>query len=278
MARPTVAESGVVFAREAGGEVKLITSPIRRRMLLLAVAVALAGGCGEPVLDTSDLDGSIAELRDSVDEPRRAAFDDAIALVREASTGKVTGTKPFALGGMTAGAVMAEAERIEIRRERSLEAESAAAYREILDAERQLARLQVTQFLPQQLDPTRMAADVTVRNGLGFPVQTAWLRVEVALPGGPSSAGEEFVAFQPALRPGDERTVRIKVLGMEARELPVEPPAEARYRFQLVESGGRVALQMPTPDQRQKARAGLAEVQRRVAELDARLAAVRTPR
>lgn len=244
---------------------------------LLAAAAVLAGACGEPVLDPSDLDGSIAELRDSVDEPQRSAFDDAIALVREASAGKVTGTKPFALGGMTAGAVMAEAERIEIRRERALEAESAASYEEILDTEQQLARLQVTRFIPQQLDPTRMAASVTVHNGLGFPVETAWLRVEVALPGGPSSAGEEFMAFQPALRPGDERTVQIMVLGMEARELPVEPPAEAHYRFQLVESGRRVALQMPTPDQRRKAQAGLAEVQRRVAELDARLAAVKTP-
>jgi len=246
-------------------------------MLLLAAAAVLAGGCGEPVLDASDLDGSIAELRDSVDESQQAVFDEAIVLVRQASTGKVTGTKPFQLGGMTAPAVMAEAERIEIRRDRAMETESATAYREILDTEQQLAKLEVTRFTAQQLDSTHMAAWVTVRNGLGFPVETAWLRVEVLIPGGPATAGEEFVPFQPPLRPGQERMVKIMVSGMEARSLPVEPPAVGRYKFQLVEGRGRVALQMPTPEQLRKAEAGLAGVQRRIAELDTRLAAVKTP-
>jgi hypothetical protein len=250
---------------------------MRRGVLVLAVASVLAVACGEPVLDPTNLDGSIAELRESLDASQRVRFDEAIALVREASTGKVSGTKPFSLAGMTAGAVLAEAERIEIRRERALEAEAIADYKEILDAERELARLQVKAFVPQQVDPTHMAASVTVHNGLSIPVDTAWLRVEVRIPGGASASGEEFLAFQPPLEPGAERTVRIMVAGMEARSLPVEPPAEAHYRFQLVESGGKVALEMPTPEMRRKAEAGLADVQRRVADLDTRLAAVKPP-
>jgi hypothetical protein len=250
-----VAESGNRFAIESAAREREHTA-MRRRILVLAVATLLAGACSKPVLDPSNLDGSIAKLRDSLEMSRRIHFDEAIALVREASTGKIPGTKPFSLAGMTAGAVIAEAERIEIRRERALE---------------------VTAFVPQQVDPTRMAASVTLRNGLRFAIDSAWLRVEVGIPGGASSAGDEFLAFQPSLKPGEVRTVGITVAGAEARSLPVEPPAQAHYRVQLVESGGKVALEMPTPEMRQKAEADLAEVQRRVAELDTRLAAVQTP-
>jgi hypothetical protein len=249
---------------------------IRRGILALSVATVLAGACGKPVLDPADLERSIAKLRDSVEMSRRVHFDEAIALVREASTGTVAGTKPFSLAGMTAGAVIAEAERIEIRRERALESVSIADYREVLDAETQLDKLRVLQFIAFQVDPTHIAANVTIRNRLSFPVDTAWLRVEVGIPGGASTAGDEFLAFQPSLKPDEAREVRIMVAGSEARSLPVEPPAEARYQFQLIERGGKVVLQMPTPEMRRKAEAGLADVQRRVADLDARLAAVKT--
>src|SRR5262245_6833691 len=107
---------------------------------ILATAALLAGGCAEPVLDTADLEGSIANLRDSVDASTRVRFDEAIALVREASGGKVSGTKAFPLAGMTAGAVLAEAERIEIRRDRALEQQAIDDYQALLDTEKQLAR------------------------------------------------------------------------------------------------------------------------------------------
>ncbi|HEV8632573.1 MAG TPA: hypothetical protein VGV61_19820, partial [Thermoanaerobaculia bacterium] len=182
------------------------------------------------------------------------------------------------LNGMTASQVLAESERIDIRRERALEEESVAAYQEVLAADERLAHLRVTSFQALSQDEARMEAAVTVRNELKLPVETAWLRVEVGRPGGPSRSGDEFVAFRPPLRPGEQRTVRIKVVGTEAAELPVEPPAQARYQFQLVESGGRVALQAPTPEERRKAEAAIAASRQRVKELDARLAAVREPK
>jgi hypothetical protein len=244
--------------------------------LVLAGAALLAGACAEPVLDSRDLDDSISEVRDNLDDRQRGAFEVAIALVRQASSGEIPGTDPFLLDGMTAQAVLAEAQRIEIRRERALEVETAAVHRELLAAEERLARLRVTSFLPQASGDT-VDAELTVRNELEFPVETAWLLIEVGAPGRAVRAGEEFLAFRPPLRPGEERRVRLLLSGSEASSLPAEPPAEARYRFVLVERGGQVALQAPTAEERQKAAAALAESERRQAELDARLAALRAP-
>jgi hypothetical protein len=249
---------------------------MRRCRLALAGAVLFAGACAEPVLDTRDLDASISEVRDSLDDRQRGRFEVAVALVRQASAGEIPGTDPFSLDGMTAQAVMAEAQRIEIRRERALEVETAAAHRELLAAEERLARLQVTSFLPQVSGDT-VELELTVRNQLEFPVETAWLLIEVAAPGREVRSGEEFLAFRPPLRPGEERWVRLLLSGSEASSLPAEPPAVARYRFVIVERGGEVALQAPTPEERQKAAAALAESERRQAELDARLAALRAP-
>ena len=249
---------------------------MRRRRLVLAGAALFAAACAEPVLDTRDLDASISEVRDSLDLRQRGAFEIAIALVRQASTGEIPGTDAFSLDGMTAGAVLAEAERIEIRRERALEEETAAVHRELLAAEERLARLRVMSFLPQASGDT-VDAELTVRNELEFPVETAWLRIEVGIPGGAVRSGEEFLAFEPPLRPGEERRVRLLLSGSEASSLPAEPPAVAQYRFVMVERGGQVALQAPTLEERQKAEAALAESERRRSELDARLAALRAP-
>jgi len=244
-----------------------------RSKLLAALALALLwAGCSEPKLDPANLDASIAALRESVDEIDRARFDAAIALVRQASAGEVPGTEPFPVAGMDAAAVLAEADRIGLRRERAFELESAAAHREILDAESELARLRVVEFVAQPIGATEMRADVAVANGLDFPVSTAWLRVVVAIPDGPSRSGEEFVSFSPPLAPGAERTVNILVSGDEARSLPVEPPAELECRFVLVDRGDQVALQAPSPEARERAEAALAESERRLAELDAKLA------
>lgn len=245
----------------------------RWRALLVALALC-AGGCAEPVLDAEDLDDSIADLRDSLEAAERGRFDAAIDLVRQASTGDVPGTKAFALNGLTAADVLAEAARIELRRDRAMEEESARAHLEILAAEEELARLRVVEFVPQPIGDTRMEADLTVRNDLEFAVDTAWLSIEVGVPGGPVAAGEEFLSFQPPLRRGEQRTVRMQVLGDEARSLPVEPPAELRCRFVMAERGGQVALQAPSPDERQRAEASIAASEKRIQELDARLAAL----
>lgn len=250
-----------------------------RPRLLVAFALALlSASCSEPKLDPADLDASIAALRESVDEADRGRFDAAMALVRQASAGEVAGTEPFPLAGMDAAAVLVEADRIGVRRERAFELESAAAHREILDAETELARLRVLEFVARPIGASEMQADVTVANGLDFPVSTAWLRVVVAIPGGPSRAGEEFVELSPPLAPGAERTVRVLVSGDEARSLPVEPPAVLETRFVLVDRGDQIALQAPSPEARERAEAALAESERRLAELDARLAALAPPR
>lgn len=237
----------------------------------------LAIGCGPPTIDPTDLEGSIADLREAVDEDQRVAFDAAIALVREASAGRIDGTDPFPLAGMTAPAVVAEAERIAIRRERALEQATAAAHRAVLEADGKLAALAVVEFAARPVGDTEMEADVTVRNGLGFPVDTAWLRIEVAVPDGASQSGEEFVAFQPALAVGEQRTVRILVLGTEARSLPVEPPAVLTTQFRMAERGGEVMLKAPTDEERAQAEKALAEAEARIRQLDTRLAAVATP-
>lgn len=251
---------------------------MRRWKPLLAAALLCAGGCAEPKLDTADLEDSIADLRDSLDVTQRGAFDVAVDLVRQASAGKINGTEAFSLNGMTAADVLAEAERIEVRRERAFEQESALAHWEILAADEVLARLRVVEFVAQPIGDTRMEADVTVRNDLDFAVDTAWLSIEVGLPGGPVASGEEFVSFQPPLRRGEQRSVHVLILGAEAGSLPVEPPAVLRTRFVMVERGGEVALKSPTPEERQRAEAAIAASEKRVEELDARLAALQIPK
>lgn len=107
----------------------------------LVLVALLAAGCGEPVVRSADLDGSIAEVRDSLEPRQRADFDEAIALLRLAGSGKVPGTERVALDGMTAAEVLAEAGRVELRRERAVEQERATAAREVLGAEERLSRL-----------------------------------------------------------------------------------------------------------------------------------------
>ncbi|KAB2968932.1 MAG: hypothetical protein F9K18_02090 [Thermoanaerobaculia bacterium] len=245
--------------------------------LLLAVALG-SGGCAEPVLDGRDLDGSIADVRDSLDATQRGAFEVAADLVRRASAGEIEGTQAFSLDGMSAAAVFAEAERIEIRRDKAFEEASALAHWEILAADEKLARLRVVEFVARPIGDARMTADVTVHNGLEFAVDTAWLSVEVGVPGGPAAGGEEFVSFQPPLRRGEQRTIRLQLIGDEARSLPVTPPAVLRTRFVLVERGGEVALKSPTPEESRRAEAAIATSEKRVRELDARLAALQTPK
>ncbi|GMU64513.1 MAG: hypothetical protein AMXMBFR36_07870 [Acidobacteriota bacterium] len=239
----------------------------------LVLVALLAAGCGEPVVRSADLDGSIAEVRDSLEPRQRADFDEAIALLRLAGSGKVPGTERVALDGMTAAEVLAEAGRVELRRERAVEQERAAAAREVLDAEERLSRLRVLRFAPEWIGETRVEADLGVRSDLDFPVGSAWLRVEVTMPGGPSRSGEELVTFQPALAPGEERSVRLLISGDEAASLPVESPAVLTHRFVMVEHGGQVRLQVPTPEARAAAEHELADAERRIAELEAKLAA-----
>jgi hypothetical protein len=239
----------------------------------LVLVALLAAGCGEPVVRSADLDRSIAEVRESLEPPQRSGFDEAIALLRLASAGKVPGTERISLDGLTAAAVLAEAGRVELRRERAFEQDRAAAAREVLGAEERLSRLRVLRFAPEWIGEIRLEADLGVRNDLDFPVGSAWLRVEVAMPGGPSRSGEELVTYQPALAPGEERSVRILISGDEAASLPVEPPAVLTHRFVMVEHGGQVRLQAPTPEARADAEKELAEAERRIAELDRELAA-----
>lgn len=243
----------------------------------LALVALLAAGCGEPVVRSTDLDRSIAEVRESLEPRQRADFDEAIALLRLAGSGKVPGTERVALDGMTAADVLAEAGRVELRRDRAVEQEKAAAAREVLAAEERLARLRVLRFAPEWIGEVRLEADLGVRNDLDIPVGSAWLLIEVAMPGGPSRSGEELVAFQPPLAPGEERSVRLLVSGDEAASLPAVAPAVLTHRFVMVEHGGQVRLQAPTPETRAAAEQELADAEKRIAELDAKLGAVTGP-
>lgn len=243
----------------------------------LALVALLAAGCGEPVVRSADLDRSIAEVRESLEPGARADFDDAIALLRLAGAGEVPGTERVNLDGMTAAGVLAEAARVELRRDRAVEQERAAAAREVLEAEERLSRLRVLGFAPEWIGELRVEADLRVRNDLDFPVGSAWLRVEVAMPGGPTRSGEELVTFQPVLAPGEERSVRMLISGDEAASLPVEPPAVLTHRFVMIEHGGQVRLQVPTAGERSAAEQELADAERRIAELEAKLAAAASP-
>jgi hypothetical protein len=239
----------------------------RRSIAPLALLV-LALGCADPALDSSRWESSVETVRSSVDESRRADFDFALETVRSASAGEIEGTTPFSLDGMTAEAVFAEAERIELRRDLAWVEREIQAERQVVDARTYLERLDIHDFRTVSGENDQVLAVFEVANGLASSVETAWIRIEAELPDGDRLGGEDIVDFRPGLEPGERREVRIPVSGDARLALPPDPGTTVAARFTLVERGGEIVAQEPSP-------ATLAEAERRLADAEQRARALR---
>lgn len=238
----------------------------RRAALSVLVPLALVA-CGDPTLESDDFQGSAERLRGSVDDRERFRLDSSLELVRQASAGGVAGTEAFAVDGMTAADVLAEAERIELRREKAWIEEEIARRRQLFA---ELERLSA-------LGPTSATIDgedvltLQVENGLDVPVTTGWVRTTLALPDGRSVTGVEFVNFGGPLRPGQERTIRLRITGDLLRHLPPPPEARLEAAFTTLENAGALVAKEPSRDEAARATAAIEEAERALAEVERKL-------
>lgn len=240
------------------------------RWLLALGVLFVFVGCGEPTLSSEDVDASAQRLRESAAEEERADLNAALHLVRRASAGEVAGTEPFAVDGMTAADVLAEARRIELRREKASLEQAIAGRREILDQAEYLAGLG-----PRVVDlDAEGVLTLRVRNGLGVPVTTGWLRASVELPDGRAVASQEFVDFGGVLRPDEERQIELEITGETRGHLP--PPPEARFTvaFTQAEGGGTLVAKEPSPEEVARAEAAIRTAEDDLAAVEERLAAL----
>ena len=239
------------------------------RFALLALVAAL--GCGAPKLDSANLHKSIARVRKSVEARRRIDFDGAMKTVASASRGEIDGTKPFALDGMTADAIFAEAEKISLRRDLVWVERSLAEERQVLDARADLDRLLVRGFAARRDTDGQVLGSFEVVNGLQSAVDTAWLRVDAPRPGGGTLGGEDLIDFRPPLRPGERRNVQFQVTSEANRVLAEDPSTTVSTHFTSIGFGGNTLYQEPSPEALEKARQHLAAEERHRDELRAKL-------
>lgn len=240
-----------------------------------ALVLAALLGCSSPTLNPKDLEGSARRVRNSVDASRRAAFDEALALVQQASRGEAPGTKAFSLEGMDAEAVFTEAQRIDIRREIAWHEELVRDNQELLDTAERLALFEVVdaQEVRGRQDQVRLL--LTVRNRLDWPVHAGWMNTEVRVVDGRPITSLDYVVFTPPVPAGAAGTTETLVSGEAGPYVTEVARDRVSFRFSTLERGGRVVLEAPTPEMEAKAKSGLDEAKAQIAELRAKLAAMR---
>lgn len=223
--------------------------------------------CGEPTLESDDFDRSARKVRESVSEEEQPAVGAAISLVRQASNGEVAGTEPFSVDGMTAEDVVAEARRIELRREKAWIEEEITARRRLFTEADRLAGLGEG---PLAVDPKGVMT-MRVHNTLGEPLSTGWVRTSVQLPDGRVYSSEDYVGFGRPLEPGEERAVRVQVTGDARALLPAPPEFEVTAVFTMVEHAGTLVAKEPNDDEIARARAAIEKAERDLADVERRL-------
>jgi hypothetical protein len=235
------------------------------------LALVAGWGCGEPKVDSAQLERSVAQVRKSVEKRRQGDFDFAWKTVQTASRGEVEGTPPFAVDGMTAAAIFAEAEKIGWRRDLVWAERAVVEESQVVNAHTYLERLPIRDFVVRRDAENQVFASFFVENRLDSAVDTAWLRIDAPRPDGGTLGGEDLVDFQPPLAPGERRNIQIQVTSEAARVLAEEPTVLVAKRFTLVGLRGNTLYQEPTPEALERARRRLADEERHRDELRAKL-------
>lgn len=240
------------------------------RGLTVLVAIAVAG-CAPPRVDSASdeaFEASLAEVRESLTDDRREAFDHAILTIgAESVTLNETASEPggtvdvavglkAALSGKTADEILAAAAglraeqnartRLELQREIATlvaKQQSAFAARQALEKFETL-RPRLVRTAGQQAAGRFLLVDV--RNGTPHPVSAAYLEAVAQVPGGGASAIRtelHFVAERP-LGPGESGSWRLVPDAGAARALAAIR-ADALVRVtatRLDGAGGEVLL------------------------------------
>ncbi len=230
--------------------------------------------CSEPRIDAANLEKSSAEVRRTLDERQQRAFDKALDLIRAVQQGRVPGTESVEIHGMSGTELLAEAERIGLRREMAGVEANIAHHEDVLAEGERLAELGITD--PVLIAPEDGTAEVRMRvhNGTGRAVESGFVRLRLDTPEESGHKTEEYVAFQPLLQPGEIREVKFRVLRDFARVYFSMPEARLLAQFTRFQSGGAVLAEEPDPARLERAQRSLREAREELADLNRRLAAV----
>lgn len=247
---------------------------LRCQRHLVLWLIPLTAACSSPRIDSTNLDKSAARVRRSLDEVDRLRFDEALALIREVQMGEVPGTDNVEIDGMTGLELLAEAERIGLRREIAWVEEKIAYHQGLLAEQGRLANLKVQAIGMVEEGDEEVRVRMRLHNETGESLSTGFVRLGLDLQQGRELATEEFVTFRPPLQPGETRDVETGVSSDFSRTFFSTPGARVAVRFTSLERGGKVLAADPGPAALKESRAALEKVQHELAELTERLKGV----
>lgn len=248
----------------------LMTRP-RLRWLIAFGILPLAAACSPPRIDSTKLEKSAAKVRRSLDEADRKRFDEALVLVGEAQEGRVPGTDRVEIDGMTGLDLLAEAERIGLRREIAWVEEKIAFHQGLLDEGQRLASLKVEEIGIVEPGDGSVRVRMKLNNQTGQALGTGFVRLKLELGQGRELKTEEFVTFRPLLRPGDIRDVETGVSRGFSRTMFSTPGARLTVEFTSLERGGEVLATEPSPALLKESQAALEEAQQELSDLTQQL-------
>ncbi len=247
---------------------------LSRRWWLVFGLIPLIVACSPPRLDSSKLEKSAAKVRRSLDEADRERFDDALVLIGEVRKGRVPGTKRIDIDGMTGIELLAEAERIGLRREIAWVEDKMAYHQGVLREQERLASLRVEEIGIVEPGDGSVRVRMQLNNQTGEILGSGFVRLKLELQEGRELQTEEFVSFRPAFRPGESRDVQTGVSRGFSRTMFSTPGARLTVQFTSLERGGEVLAAEPGEAVLKESRTAFAEAERELADLTTKLQAV----
>ena len=250
------------------------TTEFKLQRLLVFWIIPLTVACSRPRIDSTNLDKSAAKVRRSLDEVDRLRFDEALALTREVQMGEVPGSENVEIDGMSGLEVLAEAERIGLRREIAWVEEKIAYHQGLLAEDVRLANLKVKEIGIVEKRDKHVRLRMRLHNETGESLGSGFVRLGLDLRQGRELQTEEFVTFRPPLQPGETRNVEAGVSSDFSWAFFSTPGSRVTARFTSLERGGEVLATDPGPAALMESRAALEEAQRELAGLTERLKSV----
>lgn len=225
-------------------------------------------------MDVARLEKSAARVRGALDEGQRRSFDEALELVRQVERGEVPGTDSVALDGMTGPELLAEAKRIELRREIAAVEASIAVREEVLAERDRLAELAISEAVLLARDGDAARVKLRVHNGTGHAVDSGFVRLALATPDRAVHKTEEYVAFRPLLEPEQVRVAELPVSREFARLYFSIEEVRLTAQFTGFEARGTVLAREPSQEELERAQRALREGREELAQLSSKLAAI----
>jgi hypothetical protein len=246
--------------------------PFQQASLLGIVLWTVA--CSEPTIDVANIERSSARVRGALDERQRRSFDEALELIREVERGDIPGTDSVQIDGLTGPELLAEAKRIELRREIAAVEASIAAREEMLAEGDRLAELAISGLVLLAHDREAPRVTMRVRNGTGHQVGSGFVRLALETPHRAIHKTEEHVSFRPLLQPGQVRDAELPISRDFARLYFSTAEVRLTAQFTGFEAGGTELARELSQAELERARRALREAREELAQLNSRLTAI----